>query len=97
MEFTFFGTSETGYQRYHNEDSYLCNPEEKAFLVVDGLGREASGEIASQEAIRGIEEVDFRAKPSPCRCQFGQLQDIQACQSDPLRERDGYDRCWSHR
>ena len=79
MEFTFFGTSETGHQRDRNEDSYLCNPEERLFLVVDGLDGEASGEIASQEAIIGL------------------LQDIQACQSEPLRERDGYDRCWSHR
>lgn len=56
MQFTSFGTSHVGHHRKHNEDSYLCNPEKKLFLVADGIGGQASGEIASKETIRSIEE-----------------------------------------
>lgn len=73
MQFAFFGISHIGCQREHNEDSYLCNPEEKLFLVADGIGGLASGEIASKEAIKGIEEFVARSRsedltwPSPYR------------------------------
>jgi serine/threonine protein phosphatase PrpC len=56
MQLTSFGASDTGRNRKINEDSYLCNPKEKLFLVADGLGGQASGEIASKEAIKSIEE-----------------------------------------
>jgi serine/threonine protein phosphatase PrpC len=62
MQFTFFGTSHTGYQREHNEDSYLCNPEETLFLVADGIGGLASGEIASKEAIKCMETFVVRSR-----------------------------------
>jgi len=60
MQFTFFGTSDTGRKR--NDDSYLCNPKEKLFLVADGIGGQASGEIASKEAITSIEEFVIRSR-----------------------------------
>ena len=62
MQFTFFGASDIGSHRKHNEDSYLCNPEEKLFLVADGIGGQASGEIASKEAIRSIEEFVINSR-----------------------------------
>jgi len=62
MQFTFLGTSDIGRNRSHNEDWYLCNPEEKLFLVADGIGGQASGEMASKEAIRGIEEFVVRSR-----------------------------------
>jgi len=62
MQFTFFGTSDTGRHRKHNEDWYLCNPKERLFLVADGIGGQASGEIASKEAIKSIEEFVIRSR-----------------------------------
>lgn len=62
MQFKFFGSSDTGFQRTHNEDSYLCNPKEGLFLVADGIGGQASGEIASKEAIRTMEEFVVRSR-----------------------------------
>jgi len=62
MQLTFFGTSDIGRDRDHNEDWYLCNPEEKLFLVADGIGGQAAGETASKEAIRGIEEFVVRSR-----------------------------------
>jgi len=62
MEFTFFGTSDKGRHRNFNEDTYLCNQKEELFLVADGIGGQSSGEIASKEAIKCIEEFVVRSR-----------------------------------
>ncbi len=76
MQFAFFGTSDIGRHRKYNEDSYLCNPKEKLFLIADGIGGQAAGEIASKLAIRNIEEFVVRSHseditwPIPYRQEF---------------------------
>jgi len=76
MQFAFFGTSDTGRHRKHNEDSYLCNPQEKLFLIADGIGGQAAGETASSLAIRNVEEFIVRSRveditwPIPYRKEF---------------------------
>jgi serine/threonine protein phosphatase PrpC len=62
MQFTFFGTSDTGRHRRNNEDSYLCNPKEELFLVADGMGGQASGEIASKVAVESAEDFVLRSR-----------------------------------
>jgi protein phosphatase len=62
MRFTFFGTSDTGRHRTNNEDSYLCNPEEQLFLVADGMGGQAAGEIASKIAVKSAEKFFVRSR-----------------------------------
>ena len=62
MQFTYYGTSDTGHHRAQNEDCYLCNPEHKLFLVADGIGGQASGEIASKMAISNIEDFVVRSR-----------------------------------
>ncbi len=76
MQFTFFGTSYTGRHRKHNEDSYLCNPKEKLFLVADGMGGQASGEIASKEAITSIEEFVIRSRSEDLTWPMPYRQDL---------------------
>lgn len=62
MRFTYYGTSDTGHHRAQNEDCYLCSPEHKLFLVADGIGGQASGEIASKMAISSIEEFVVQSR-----------------------------------
>src|SRR5207249_9651988 len=43
--------------RTSNEDSYAANAKKKLFLVADGMGGHAAGEVASQMAASTMEEV----------------------------------------
>jgi serine/threonine protein phosphatase PrpC len=61
-QFKFFGFSDVGKVRKHNEDSYLCNEGARLFLVADGMGGHASGETASQMAISRVEEYMARSR-----------------------------------
>jgi Serine/threonine protein phosphatase len=56
MEVKAFGMSHVGRQRQHNEDAYLVDQKVNLFLVADGMGGHAAGEIASQMAVDSIAE-----------------------------------------
>ncbi|MBI3072946.1 MAG: Stp1/IreP family PP2C-type Ser/Thr phosphatase [Deltaproteobacteria bacterium] len=63
-----WGLTDVGRKRLHNEDSYLINLELATFIVADGMGGHAHGELASRMAVEIIEEEIFRQrrrKPSP--------------------------------
>jgi serine/threonine protein phosphatase PrpC len=49
--------SDQGRVRGSNEDYYVANPDSRLFLVADGMGGHAAGEIASQIAASTVEEV----------------------------------------
>ena len=48
--------TDTGLVRERNEDRYWVDPERGVFLVVDGLGGQAAGELAAQTAVEAIRE-----------------------------------------
>ncbi len=48
--------NDQGKIRTSNEDQYLANAQKKIFLVADGMGGHAAGEVASQMAASTIEE-----------------------------------------
>lgn len=49
-----FGISDVGLIRELNEDSWAAYPDERLFLLADGMGGHASGEIAAKEAINSL-------------------------------------------
>lgn len=55
--------SDPGKIRTSNEDSYVANVPGAIFLVADGMGGHAAGEIASQMAAATVEEVLSAGEP----------------------------------
>ena len=62
MNVKAFGLTHVGRQRQHNEDSYLVESDARLFLVADGMGGHAAGEIASKIAVESINEFIVHTK-----------------------------------
>lgn len=56
MHIKAHGATHVGRQRQHNEDSFLVSDDARLFLVADGMGGHAAGEIASRIAVDSISE-----------------------------------------
>jgi protein phosphatase len=56
MKLRYAGLTDVGRKRTHNEDRYLVQAEDNLFVVCDGMGGHASGEIASQLAVDELGE-----------------------------------------
>jgi len=50
-----YGDTDVGRVRPANQDAFLCLPEEGAFIVADGMGGHAGGEVASMLCILAIQ------------------------------------------
>ncbi len=48
------GLTDVGMKRNHNEDNYELVPDQGLFIVADGMGGHASGEVASQIAVETV-------------------------------------------
>ncbi|HUT77868.1 MAG TPA: Stp1/IreP family PP2C-type Ser/Thr phosphatase [Polyangia bacterium] len=50
------GLTDVGREREHNEDSYGLLPQYNLFLVADGMGGHRAGDVASQMAVKAVED-----------------------------------------
>src|ERR1051325_11483986 len=62
MRIRYAAKTDVGMKRTHNEDYFSLIEDEQLFLVADGMGGHASGEVASKMAADAIQEFYSRTK-----------------------------------
>ena len=62
MRIRYAAKTDVGMKRTHNEDYFSLIEDEQVFLVADGMGGHASGEVASKMATEAIQEFFTRTK-----------------------------------
>ena len=55
--------TDIGKKRKHNEDSFLADDELGLYVVADGMGGHAAGEVASAQAVKSIREALLDGRP----------------------------------
>ncbi len=59
-----FGKSDAGLRRSNNEDAFVADPDRGYASVADGMGGQASGEVASRIFIETVTDVFSNARPA---------------------------------
>ena len=58
-----FARTDVGKKRKHNEDSFFSDDAMGLYIVADGMGGHAAGEVASAQAVKSIKEALDEGKP----------------------------------
>ena len=56
MKLLAAGATNVGMKRAHNEDNHVLVPTENLYVVADGMGGHASGEVASEIAVNSVSD-----------------------------------------
>jgi serine/threonine protein phosphatase PrpC len=64
---TAVGRTDPGLKRKHNEDAYAILEDHQLFVIADGMGRHAAGEVASRLCVEAITEAFRTASFGPPR------------------------------
>lgn len=67
MQITSAGLTDVGQRRKLNEDAYLVDDALGLYVVADGMGGHAAGEIASQEAVEAVYSMVSRERDKLAR------------------------------